>query len=134
MYGLLDISTSGMVAQRTRLAVSAANIANASTVSGPNGEYAPYRRRMVLLGEGSPGGHGDLGVHVTGIELNDGPFKKQYIPNHPFADAAGYVDFPDIDPAVEQINSMEAMRAYEANVTAAETTKALVGIALRMLG
>ncbi|MBL1218269.1 MAG: flagellar basal body rod protein FlgC [Planctomycetes bacterium] len=133
MYGLLDISTSGMVAQRARLAVAAGNTANAYTVAGPDGEYAPYRRRSVILGEGSPGNSGDLGVHVQTIELNDGPFKKQYMPNHPFADAAGYVDFPDIDPAIERINSIEAMRAYEANVTVAETTKAMVGIALRLL-
>lgn len=133
MYGLLDVSTSGLTAQRTRLEVATANIANIDTIAGPNGEYAPFRRRMAILATGDPASGSELGVHVSSIELNDGPFKQKYDPSHPFADANGYVQYPDIDPSVEQINSMEAMRSYEANIIAAEATKAMMSMALRLL-
>ena len=133
MYGLLDVSTSGLIASRTRLTVATANIVNQDTLAGPAGEYAPYRRRHAILGVGDPATGSPLGVHVAEIEESNAELRKKYEPWSQFADADGYVGYPDIDPATETINAMEAMRAYEANIMAAEATKSLMAVALRIL-
>lgn len=138
MYGALDISTGGMVAQRTRLAVISANIANSQTMLEADGGYEPYRRRSVQFAAGDPKSANpqarEMGVHVVSIGLDDAPFMKRHQPSSPFADADGYVKVPNINTAVEQVNALEAARAYEANVVAAETSKTMMGQALRLLG
>ncbi|MFG0330963.1 MAG: flagellar basal body rod protein FlgC [Phycisphaerales bacterium] len=134
MYGLLDVSASGLVANRTRLTVSTANLANRDSIVGADGEYNPYRRRFAVLAPGDPVSGNADGVHVSSIEIDEGPLRKKYEPWSRFADADGYVGYPDIDPTAETVNAMEAMRAYEANVMAAEATKSMMSMALRLLG
>lgn len=137
MYGALDISTSGMVAERTRFASIAANIANRNTLVDAQGRYDPYRRRHVMFAPGDP--HATtaegrkLGVHVARIEVDEDALIEKHDPDHPFADERGYVKVPDINPVVEQFNAMEAVRSYEANVQAAEATKAMLSQVLRLL-
>ncbi|MEZ6318047.1 MAG: flagellar basal body rod protein FlgC [Phycisphaerales bacterium] len=137
MYGSLDISTSGMVAQRARMAVIADNIANANTMLRSDGGYEPYRKRLVMFEPGDPSASTaagrELGVHVADIQLDTAPFELRHEPDSPYADAGGYVKVPGINIAEEQINAMEAARAYEANVAAAETTKSMMAQALRLL-
>ncbi len=137
MYGLLDISTSGMVAQRTRMETISANIANANTILDSEGRVNPFRRRIAHFAAGSPGSGTEtgraLGVHVAEIEADENAVRKRWMPGSPYADADGYVPFPDIDPLKEQVNAMEAARSYEANVAAAETTKTMLAQALRLL-
>ena len=141
MYGSLDISTSGMIAQRTRLTVASANIANADVIHDSAGRVNPYRRRHAIFAPGNPGA-GDpfarrLGVHVAKIHVDEGAVRLKLDPTNPDAyqsgPNAGYVPVPDIDPVMEQINGMEALRAYEANVAAAEATKTMLAQALRLL-
>lgn len=133
MYGTLDISTSGLVAQRTRLTTIAQNLLHQDTILDENGEYAPYRRRIPIFAVGDPA-HGDpRGVHVAAIEEDDAPLVARFEPENPFANADGYVYYPNVDPVIEQTNALEAMRAYEANITAIETTKSMLNAALRML-
>lgn len=143
MYGALDISTSGMVAQRTRAASISANIANAHTIGrDENGAPSPFRRRMVHFAPGDPAATTAqgraMGVHVAEIEIDSSPVQpKEYDPGHPDAykdgPYAGYIADTGINPVVEQINMMEAARAYEANVAAAEATKIMIAQALRLL-
>lgn len=141
MYGALDISTSGMIAQRTRLEVVAANIANKDAILDSSGRVNPYRRREVFFAPGDPsaktGAGRKMGVHVAAIEQDDAPFNLKYDPSSPYAykdgPNAGYVPTPNINPVMEQVNAMEAARAYEANVVAAEATKSMVAQALRLL-
>lgn len=137
MYGALDISTSGMIAQRTRLDVISANIANRNTILDSQGRVNPYRRREVHFAPGDPGAASPaakaLGVHVSSIEVDEAAVRWTYDPGNRFANAEGYVPFPDINPVVEQINAMEAVRAYEANVAAAEATKSMLAQALRLI-
>ena len=133
MYGALDISTSALVVQRTRLNVIAANIANQKTVLNENDEYAPYRRRYVVLGQGDPA-HGQTeGVHVASIEIDDSPLNRRYEPGSPFADTEGYVSYPNVNPVIETMDAMLAVRAYEANITAIEATKSMMSVALRLI-
>jgi flagellar basal-body rod protein FlgC len=141
MYGALDISTSGMVAQRTRLDAIAANIANSRTVYDVNGEKVPYRRRVVHFAAGDPTGRTatsrSMGVHVKEIELDQSPFNRRWDPSNPDAiksgPETGYVLEPNVNAVWEQINAVEAARAYEANIVAAEATKSMLGQALRLL-
>lgn len=141
MWGSLDISTSGMIAQRTRLEVISANIANRDAILDSSGRVNPYRRRQVHFAPGNPGAATsrgrELGVHVAEIQVNQDAVRLRYDPGNPYAfkdgPNAGYVPVPDIDTVTEQINAMEAMRAYEANVVAAEAAKGMVAQALRLI-
>lgn len=131
MYGTLDISTSGMIAQRIRMAVIASNVANSGTRFNAAGEYEPYLRRSAVFAVGD--GEGSLGVRVAAITADADALRKKYEPSNSNADMDGYVLVPDIDPMIEQINALEASRAYEANVAAAEITKSMMAQALRLL-
>ena len=134
MFGSLDISTSGLIAQRTRLEVVATNLANRDTILNADGHYEPFRRRIALLGAGEESRGDRAGVHVAAIELDDAPPLLRYDPGSPFADADGYVGYPNISPVIEQMNAIEAARSYEANIAAIEATKSMMSVALRILG
>lgn len=129
MYGSLDISTSGMIAQRTRMEVIASNLANVNSIENQDGEYDPYRRRAAMLAPDDNGG-----VRVLDIDINEDAIRPELRPGHRFADKDGYVMVPDIDPTVEWVNGLQASRAYEANIAAAEVTKSMLAQALRLIG
>ena len=132
MFGSLDISTSGLEAQRTRLNTVAANIANAHSITQDGVTNSPFRRRIALLSQGD--GKGGQGVHVKEILLDQSPFRAEYSPSHPLADPqTGMLYRPNIESINEQINAMEASRAYEANITAAEATKRMMANVLTLL-
>jgi len=133
MYGALDISTSALVAQRIRLDVIAANIANQRTILNENDEYEPYRRRFVVFGEGDPARGQTAGLHVASIEIDDSALNQSYEPGSPFADADGYVSYPNVNSVIETMNAMDAARAYEANITAIEATKSMLSVALQII-
>jgi len=133
MFGSLDISASALVAQRTRLETISANMANKDAIYDAKGNYSPYRRRIPIFAQGDPVSGQPEGVHIQKIMFDPAPFKKVYEPGNPVADVDGYVEYPNIDSAVEMINALEASRAYEANVTAAEATKSMLQVSLRLL-
>ncbi len=134
MYGALDISTSALVAHRTRLDVISANLANRDTILNADGEYDPYRRRFaVLMAEQSEAGRPG-GVVVASIGVDDGPLEPRREPGSPYADERGLVYYPNVSPVIEQMNAMEATRSYEASISAIEATKSMISIALEMLG
>lgn len=135
MFGVLNTSASGLVAQRIRLETIASNLANTNTVFDAEGKVNPFRRRIAVFGEGDPTtGSGD-GVHVREILLDDAPFRKVWDPGNKAADpdGDGYVEYPNIDTTTETINALEASRAYEANVTAAQATKQMIQAGLKLL-
>lgn len=137
MYGALDISTSGMIAQRTRLEAITANIANKDAILDSQGQYNPYRRRRVEFAPGDPSAKAaagrSMGVHVAQIATEEDSLRPRWDPSSPYADRSGNVMVPDINPVIEYTNAMEASRAYEANVVAAETTKSMMAQALRLI-
>lgn len=142
MYGMLEISTSGMVAQRTRLTAIQANIANRNTILDADGNVNPYRARKVHFAPGDPSAKTatgrSLGVHVSQIEIDQSDFNYRLDPTNPYAIKSGkwkgYVPEPSVNPVVEQLNALEASRAYEANVAAAEVSKTMMAQALRLIG
>ena len=139
--GSFDISASGMSAQRVRMDIAAENIANMDTTRTESG--GPYRRKNVLLesysdtsfaqamenaarGKGISSRH--AGVRVSGIVEDD----RVYNPDHPDADADGYVNMPNVDVLKETVDSMSATRSYEANVTALNAIKLMAQKALEI--
>lgn len=139
MYGLLDISTSGMVAQRARLTAISANVANRNSVM-PDG--TPFRAKQVFFAPGDPSARSQdgrsFGVHVAEIRDDPSPFNLRWDPSHPLAmkdgPQTGYVRESNVNTVVEQINAIQATRAYEANAVVAEASKSMMQQALRLLG
>lgn len=135
----MNISASGMTAQRMRMDLIAENVANATTTRTAAGQT--YRRKVAVLeqiGESSfssylnksmdkPLGNG---VRVKEVEEDEAPFKLVYDPTHPDANEAGYVQLPNVDTAKEMIDMIAASRAYEANIT---TFNAFKNIAMKAL-
>lgn len=134
MFGAFDISTSALNAQRLRLDTIASNIANVDTVIQPDGTPGPYRRRTpVFQVQRTP--EGGLGVGVKSIEMDNAPFNYRFDPGNPLADpATGRVAYPNVNLSTEYVNALETTRAYEANITAVETTKSMMNSTLHLLG
>lgn len=134
MFDALDIGASGLTAQRTRLDVIAANIANANTTHDAAGKPNPYRRRFAVIAAGAPDDPSKPGVHVEQVREDASPFGKKFDPTNKDAGPDGYVRLPNVDTTVEFVNAIEASRAYEANVTMMDVTKAMLNASLRLLG
>ena len=141
LFGGLEISASGLTAERLRMDVTAENLANAQTTRGADGQ--PYRRKEVILQEvpGSFGatlskamGAGQVGgVQVAAVVEDQTPLKRVYDPGHPDADAQGYVSMPNVDTVTEMVDLIGASRAYEANVTAMQAAKQMFARTLELL-
>ena len=138
MFGSLDVSSSALVAQRTRLNVIAGNIANMHATRDAAGNISPFQRRVALLASGNPAkGPSAPGLHVQSVVKDLSPPRRVYDPGHPDAVPSGpnqgYVLYPNIDYSTEMINALSAARAYEANVTVTDVTKTLAAAALRLM-
>lgn len=122
----MDISASGLTAQRMRMDVISENIANIDTTRTEDGN--PYTRKYVVMEERNPNFSEVLdksrdsssygGVRVAEIGEDASDYKLQYDPTNPDADADGYVRLPNVDLNQEMVDLMGAYRSYEANVTA----------------
>lgn len=139
-FNSINISASGLTAEKLRMDVISKNIANANTTKTASG--TPYRRQVVVfqetegqpsfsqyLSEASKGVVGG-GVKAVAIKEDKSPFKLVYEPGHPDADEKGYVKMPNVDTMTEMVNMITASRAYEANVTAINSTKTMAMKAL----
>lgn len=150
MFDALNVSATGLTAERLRMDVTAENLANAQTTRGADGQ--PYRRKEVVLSEVQNGGFGSQlakaigagsaagsrvggpnGVEVAGITQDQTPGKLVYDPGHPDADAKGYVRMPNVDTVAEMVDLISASRAYEANVTAMNAAKQMFSKTLDLL-
>ena len=139
MFSTLDISTSALVAQRTRVTAVASNIANISTTHNEAGEAAPYQPRFVVFEADNAiqGPGGAPGVKVSSVEISQVEPNWKYQPGHPDAiqqgPRTGYVAYPNIDMTTEFVDALEATRAYEANVGVIEVTKNLTLQSLKII-
>lgn len=132
MFDTLDISSSALTAQRIRMDTIAGNVAGLSAGPG-NKAHPPYQRRFVVMSPGQAEDSSKPGVHVESVQASKEPFRVVHDPSHPMHDADGNVLYPNIDLMIEVTNMLEASRAYEANVTAMEVTKAMMNASLRIL-
>jgi len=136
MFNTMNLTAGGLKAQRTRMDVIAGNVANANTVratKNADGTYSPYQRRIAMLE--ATGENSQPGVRVKEVALDPAPFDQRYEPGHPDADpTTGLVAYPNVDLSTEYVNMLEATRAYEANISLMQTTKAMFNASLRLLG
>ncbi len=155
-----DISGYGLSAQRFRINLISSNIANANTTRTSEG--GPYRRREVIFkavdfdrtlnkelekdddfldsenpldeeGLSLKANPAIMTVKVDKVVRDDSPFKMKYDPSNPDADKNGYVAYPNINPVIEMADLIEATRAYQANVAAFQSSKAMAQSAIGML-
>ncbi len=132
MNGLLDVSTSALIANRIRFDAIAANLATADVGGDPNGRVKPAPIREAVFSVGDPATGSSEGVHVSEIrEIRS--FAPRHEPWSPVADKNGDVWYPDTNPVEQQANLMLAARSYEANIAAIEATKSMISAALEML-
>lgn len=149
LFNIFQITAQGMTAQRERLEAASANLANSETTRTAEG--GPYRRRDVvfetatltntgttsnfgssfdsLLQESTPAAQG---VQATTLVSQTNNGVRRFEPNHPDADAQGYVTMPDVDPLEETVNMMSAARSFEANSTAFNTAKEMARASLKL--
>lgn len=142
MFSGIEASASGMTAERLRMDVISNNIANVNTTRTAEG--GAYRRRVVVFeprggDQGSPfaktlakemGPKVGEGVRAVGIVEDDSPSRTVYDPSHPDANQEGYVEMPNLNMVSEMVDMITASRAYEANVTAVNTSKSMAMRAL----
>jgi flagellar basal-body rod protein FlgC len=138
----IEISASGLTAERARMNVIAENLANANSTRGADG--LPYQRKAVILesrplqsfasvldtaraavsrpgaGQGAPPAGG---VQVSAVVPDGAPGRRVYDPEHPDADRQGFVTLPNVNPVTEMVDLISASRSYEANATALQTSK-----------
>lgn len=124
------VAASALKAQQARMRVIAENIANAnSTARTPGGD--PYRRQAPVFEPTKVAGAN--GVKMARVQADQKPFKTEYDPGAPGADASGYVKLPNVDSLVEALDMREAQRAYEANLNVIETSRAMESRTLDLL-
>ncbi len=137
----LNISGSGLTAQKMRMDVISQNIANAQVTRTEDG--TPYRRKMVVLSSIDGGGSfrdafnkasavKTSGVQVQSVVEDQSALVPVYNPTHPDANEEGYVMQPNVNTAQEMIDMLGASRAYEANITAFNATKSMALKALEI--
>lgn len=156
LFGVMDISGSGLEAERIRAEVVSANMANANTTRTESGK--PYQRQHVvfqsaavnqldqmnqpqdfaqaMLANGAlPGQQPEAGegVRVSAVVSDTEPALRRYDPGHPDADANGYVNYPNINPLTEMVDLMGAQRAYGMNVSAVTAAKGMITSTLDLL-
>ncbi|RKL62918.1 flagellar basal body rod protein FlgC [Thermoanaerobacteraceae bacterium SP2] len=141
-FDSMDISASGLTAQRLRMDVISNNIANVNTTRTEEG--GPYRRERVVFQERKKDfsfenilsnfskNQSGQGVRVVAVEKDPAPFKLVYDPSHPDADALGYVRMPNVNVVTEMVDMISATRSYEANVTAINSAKSMITKALEI--
>jgi flagellar basal-body rod protein FlgC len=131
LLSALDISASGLTAQRQRIEVISSNLANANTTRTSDG--GPYRRKDLVFEAGSVESsfataldsemQGRSGVQVVGVYEDNTPFIRRYDPSHPDANEEGYVLMPNVNPIEEMVNLVSATRSFEANTQAVNAIK-----------
>ncbi|MWL75083.1 flagellar basal body rod protein FlgC, partial [Escherichia coli] len=111
LLNIFDIAGSALTAQSQRLNVAASNLANADSVTGPDGQ--PYRAKQVVFQVNAAPGAATGGVKVADVIESQAPDKLVYEPGNPLADANGYVKMPNVDVVGEMVNTMSASRSYQ---------------------
>ena len=161
-FEIFDIAASGMYAQRVKMDTISSNIANVNTTRNAKGEKEVYHKKQVNFkemaiekGYGFPKGNVSVEFEpindpylVGGVSMNGGgipkgvaidsvvetenPTRIIYDPSHPDADKDGYVEVPNVNVVEEMVNMVNASRAYEANVTIAQTAKSMISAATQI--
>jgi flagellar basal-body rod protein FlgC len=137
VFSALEVAASGLTAERGRMNVIAGNLANARTTRTADGQ--PYRR-MDPVFVAKPVDNQSFDpvlrqvskVELANVRPDPTPGELVYDPEHPDANPAGYVEYPNVNVVTEMVNLMTASRAYEAGVTSIESLKSMAKTALKI--
>lgn len=142
-FNSMNISASGLTAQRLRMDVISQNIANIDTTRTETGGV--YKRKTAIFQERGNkypfsyylngavnANYAGNGVRVVQIAEDESPGPRVYEPSHPDADAEGYVMKPNVNIVEEMVNMISATRSYESNITAISNTKAMIAKTLEI--
>ena len=130
MFSIFSVSGSAISAQSLRLNVVASNLANVDAVAGPDGQA--YKAREVVFQTAPMGPEGAAGVKVKDVTENNTPGRRVHNPEHPLADAQGYVTHSNVNAVEEMVNMISASRSYQNNVEVMNTAKTLLLKTLQM--
>ena len=142
LFRSMEISSSALTAQRYRMDVIGENVANATTTRTADG--TPYQRKFVVFQEKQEGylfsnwlkvsqeRMGGAGVRAVDMGVDKSPFKLVYEPEHPDANADGYVEYPNVDIEKEMVDMIAASRSYEANISVLNNYKNIAMKALEI--
>ena len=126
--GIFQIAGSAMAAQSQRMNTTASNLANAQSATGT--EAATYHARKPVFAAITQGGGSS--VQVLDVVESTEPLRKSYEPDHPLADAEGYVRRPDIDMSSQMTQLIMAQRGYQANAAIVDRAKESYQAALQI--
>lgn len=125
LFNVFDVASSAMQSQSVRLNAVASNLANVESATSSNGQ--PYRARQVVFQVAQVGkSEGATGVKVAAVMEDQSPARLVYQPQHPLADANGYVAMPNVNAVEEMANMISASRSYQTNVEVMNTAKTLL--------
>ncbi len=155
LFNAIDVSASGLAAQRARVEFLTQNIANAETTRTPEG--GPYRRRSVIFesrsfatsrfqntlnhvnvlnhqwfGSPFPGTSEIQGVRVGGVVVDPSEPELRYMPEHPDANELGYVEFPPFSPVRDMVDLTASVRSYQANLSAIESARDMINSTIEL--
>jgi flagellar basal-body rod protein FlgC len=126
------VAASGMRAQAERMRVIAENLANASSTAETK-DQDPYRRQVPVFSAEVDREMGVETVQMSSVVQDTTPFREEFMPGHPAADTRGYVRMPNVNSLVEMMDMREAQRAYEANLSVIDNSRAMMARTLDML-
>lgn len=130
LFRIFDIAGSALAAQSVRLNTTASNMANANSAASSSGET--YRARepvfapMVADAMDFADDGAVAGVSVEGVVESQAPLRREYQPNHPLADAEGYVFMPNVNVVEEMANMISASRSYQTNIEVMDASKRML--------
>ena len=131
LFNAFNVSGSAVSAQSQRLNVVASNLANAESVAGPDGQ--PYKARQVVFQTQLVGAEqSSAGVRVAQVVEDNAAPRRVHNPDHPLADAEGYVTMTNVNPVEEMVNMISASRSYQTNIDVMNTAKSLLQKTLQL--
>jgi len=132
MQVAIKVAASGLEAQSRRMLVVSENLANASSTGSTPGAL-PYTRKTVSFESAMDEVTGANLVNVDRVDTDKKPYRIEYDPSHPAADADGNVKLPNVDMLVELADMRESNRSYEANLQVVKQARSLISMTIDLL-
>lgn len=123
----IQSTRSALDAERTRVDIVSQNLANANVTRAADGQ--PYKRKQVvfesLVNNAGTNANSGSTIRVTRVESDNRPFREVFKPDHPDADARGYVRYPNVNVHEEMVDLIASSRAFEANIAVVKNARQL---------
>ena len=127
LFSIFDISGSALQAQTVRMNTTSSNLANANSISSSTGQTYKARHPVFTSVVDAFGGNEmNVGVRVAGIVESKAPLRKEFNPEHPQADAQGFIHLPNVNVVEEMANMISASRSYQTNVEVMNNAKQML--------